>query len=294
MALLRIVLLLLFTASWVFPQTAPVRLKVAAVQFRSSFDVTDNRRRIVETLEHLAGQGVNVAVFPECALTGYQTDVMPVGSEDVAAAEEEIRQTCRNRRIATVLGSIYRVNGRAYDTAVVFDSRGELVERYGKVMLAGEKWATPGNHIAFFELEGVPSTVIICHDERYPELVRLPALQGARLVYYISSESGMAEEWKLAPYRAQLMARAVENGVYIVAANTPGNVKDNTGSHGQSRIIQSDGNVLKEASIYGDDILVETLEIKPGGLSRPLEGLMADWWRQGVGWMLANRARKLD
>jgi len=161
-------------------------------------------------------------------------------------------------------------------------------------MLAGEKWATPGNHIAFFELEGVPSTVIICHDGCYPELVRLPALQGARLVYYIGSESGMSEEWKLAPYRAQLMARAVENGVYIVAANTPGNVKDNTGSHGQSRIIHSDGNVLKEASIYGDDTLVETLEIKPGGLSRPLEGLMADWWRQGVGWMLANRARKLD
>jgi len=294
MALLRVVFVLLATASLAFPQTAAVRLKLAAVQFRSSFDVADNRQRIVEALERLAEQGVNVAAFPECALTGYQTEVMPAHPEDVAAAEEAIRATCRRRKIAAVLGSIYRVNGRTYDTAVVFDSRGELVERYGKVILAGEKWATPGNHIAFFELEGVPSTVIICHDERYPELVRLPALQGARLVYYISSESGMTEEWKLGPYRAQLMARAVENGVYIVAANTPGNVKDNTGSHGQSRIIQSDGNVLKEASIYGDDVLVETLEIKPGGLSRPLEGLMADWWRQGVGWMLANRARKLD
>ena len=60
-------------------------------------------------------------------------------------------------------------------------------------MLAGEKWATPGNHIAFFELEGVPSTVIICHDERYPELVRLPAIQVVRVVYY-SCESAMAEE----------------------------------------------------------------------------------------------------
>ena len=151
-----------------------------------------------------------------------------------------------------MVGSIYRVNGRTYDTAVVFDSRGELVERYGKVMLAGEKWATPGNHIAFFELEGVPSTVIICHDERYPELVRLPAIQGVRVVYYISCESAMAEEGKLAPYRAQLMARAVENTVYIVAANAPGNVKDNSGSHGQSRIIQDDGNILKEASFYGE------------------------------------------
>ncbi len=291
--MLRLSLLLLMVSP-AMPQTVPVKLKVAAVQFRSSFDVADNRRRIVEALERLAEGGVNVAAFPECALTGYQMDAMTPSAEEVAAAEEQIRQTCRNRKIAAVVGSIYKVNGRTYDTAVVIDSRGELLERYGKVMLAGEKWATPGNHIAFFELEGVPSTVIICHDERYPELVRLPAIAGARVVYYISSESGMAEEWKLAPYRAQLMARAVENTVYIIAANAPGNVKDNTGSHGQSRIIQSDGNVLKEASFYDDDVLIETLDIKPGRLARPLEGLMADWWRQGFGWMLANRARKLE
>lgn len=278
------------------PQTTSVKLKVAAVQFRSSFDVADNQRRIVQMLECLAKQGVNVAAFPECALTGYREEVMTVGAEEVAAAEEEIRQTCRNRKIAAVVGSIYKINGRAYDTAVVFDSKGELLERYGKLMLAGELWATPGNHLAFFELEGVPSTVIICHDERYPELVRLPAIHGVRVVYYISSESGMAEESKLAPYRAQLMARAVENTLYIVAANTPGNVKNNTGSHGQSRIIQDDGNILKEASIYGDDILIEDLDIKikPERLSHPLEGPMADWWRQGLNWMLANRTRKLD
>lgn len=41
-----------------------------------------------------------------------------------------------------------------FSTAAIFDSRGELVERYGKLMLAGEKWATPGNHIVFFELRG--------------------------------------------------------------------------------------------------------------------------------------------
>jgi predicted amidohydrolase len=278
-------------------QTGPVKLNVAAVQFRSSFDVQENRRRIVETLERLAKQGVNVAAFPECALTGYREDAMTARAEEVMAAEKEIRATCRSHKIAAVVGSIYRINGHTYDTAVVFDSRGELRERYGKVMLAGEKWATPGNHVAFFELEGVPSTVIICHDERYPELVRLPALCGARVVYYISCESGMAEELKLAPYRAQMMARAAENTVYVIAANAPANSKDNSGSHGQSRIIRDDGNILKEASIFGDEVLVEGLEIKlkPDRLfTPPPEGVMAGWWQQGMAWMLANRTRKLD
>ena len=86
------------------------------------------------------------------------------------AAEKQLAQTCRTSKIAAVIGSVYKVNGHVYDTAVVFNSRGELVERYGKVYLAGEKWATPGNHIAYFDLEGIPSSVMICHDERYPDL----------------------------------------------------------------------------------------------------------------------------
>lgn len=295
-SLLRLFLpVLMVSSAWA---RAPViKLKVAAVQFRSSLDVSDNRRHIIEILEHLAEQGVNVAVFPEYALTGYKIGMAQARTEDVVASEERIRLTCQRHRIAAVIGSIYRIRGRTYNTAAVFDSRGNLVERYGKMMLdPSEKWFTPGNHIAYFELEGLPSTVIICHDERYPELVRLPAIRGARMVYYISDESGMGAEKKLLPYRAQMMARAVENTVYVVAANAPASLKNDSGSHGQSRIIQDDGNILKEASFYGEDILVESLEVElePERLAHPLQGVLSDWWRQGVQWMLTNRDRKLD
>ncbi len=271
----------------------PVSLKVAAVQFRSGFRLDDNRNRILAFLEQLARQQVQVAVFPECALTGYDKDAAPAAAPgEIVAAEDQIRSACRRLGIAAVLGSVYKTAERTYNTAVVFNSRGELVERYAKLMLAGEKWATPGNHIALFELEGVPSGLIICHDERYPELVRLPALAGARLIYYVSHESGLKEESKLEPYRAQLMARAVENQVFIVAANAPANF-DLTGSHGQSRILNEDGNVLREASFFGEDVLIETLRIRPRRLERPLTGLMGRWWRQGLERMLALRGSPL-
>lgn len=282
--------LMMVAAAW--GQTA---VKVAAVQFRSSFDLEDNRARMAAALEKLADDKVQVAVFPECALTGYHKKaVMEADGKQVLQAEESLRRVCERRRIAAVIGSVYKVNGKTFNTAVVFDSKGGLVERYAKVMLAGEPWATPGNHIAYFDLDGVPSTVIICHDERYPELVRLPALAGARVAYYISHESGMRNEAKLAGYRAQIMARAVENGVAIVASNAPGNVADNSGSHGQSRIVASDGNVVKEASYYGEDVLVETITVKPGKLERPLTGLMGTWWKTGVEEMMRNRGRALE
>jgi len=278
-------------------QTLSREFKVAAVQFRSSFALNENSKRIGEFLSRLAAQGVQVAVFPECALTGYyQGSVMPIPESEIAAAEERLQQICRNRRIAAIFGSVYKVNGHAYDTAVVFDSRGKLIERYGKFYLAGEKWAVPGNHIAYFELEGVPSTVIICHDERHPELVRLPAMGGARILYYISLESSLKQELKIGPYRAQMMARAVENGMFVVAANAPAN-QDLTGSHGQSRIIASDGNVLSEATIFGEDVLISTLTLEAGKPEWPLESLaspLGDWWRSGVEWMTKNRHRQLE
>jgi predicted amidohydrolase len=277
-----------------FAQSPGVHLKVAAVQFRSSSNVADNTTRIVQAIERLAAEGVNVAVFPECALTGYDKASVTATAEELLAGEERVRQTCAGHKIAAVVGTPYKVNGRTYNAAVIFNSAGELVERYAKVQLAGEAWATPGNHLAYFELEGVPSTVIVCHDERYPELIRLPAMQGARVVYYISHESGMKEEAKLVPYRAQMMARAVENQVFVVAANAPAN-PDLSGSHGQSRIIASDGNVLREASFFREETLIETLAIKPGRLQRPLErGPMAAWWREGLDWMMKNRNRKLE
>ncbi|MCU1263152.1 MAG: Nitrilase/cyanide hydratase and apolipoprotein N-acyltransferase, partial [Bryobacterales bacterium] len=127
-----------------------------------------------------------------------------------------------------------------------------------------------------------------------PEMVRLPAIQGARIVFYISHESGLREESKVAPYRAQLMARAVENGVFIVSANAPASPKDLSGSHGQSRIVNPDGNVVKEATFFGDEILTETLTVKRGNLQRPLDELMGDWWKHGVELMLKNCHRVLD
>jgi len=270
------------------------KLKVAAVQLRSTFEIQRNCDRITAHLKRLAGEGVQVAVFPECALTGYDTRAtFAPSTAEVQAAEKQIQNTCREEKIGAIVGSVYRVNGHLYDTAVVFDSHGEIVERYGKLHLAGEKWATPGNHLAFFELEGIPSSVMICHDERYPELVRLPAIEGARIMYYISSESGLRHEKKLAPYRAQVMARAVENGVFIVQANAPAN-PDLSGSHGQSRIVAVDGNVLNEASFFGEDILVNTLPIKKGNLQRPLEDFLGQWWKEGVDSLMSNRHRQLD
>ena len=144
-----------------------------------------------------------------------------------------------------------------------------IIERYHKVQLA-ETWPAEGDHLSVFPIDGVRCSIIICHDERYPELVRLPVLAGARVIFYISHESGIRSEQKIDPYRAQIQARAVENTVYVVHANAPAN-NDLTGSHGQSRIVAPDGRIIHEASMFEEEVVTATLD-----LSRATGGMRAE------------------
>lgn len=264
---------------------SPSTLVVAAVQLRSTRDRQQNLQQIRVRLAECADRGVQVAAFPECALTGYFADaIQATTAGELSEAESLLAAACRELGIAAVIGSPWREGDRLYNSALVIDETGRVVERYHKVQLA-ESWPVGGEHLSVFRLHGVPCSVIICHDERYPELVRLPVLAGARVVFYVSHESPVTQETKLGPYRAQIQARAVENGVFIVHANAPAN-PDNSGSHGQSRLIAPDGNILQEAGMFTEEVLTARFELRQATAGNALRSLtrgpLGDWYRQGV------------
>jgi len=261
-----VLLICLFTANWASPifsaetNRLPV-LRVAAVQFRSSRNLAQNVRGISEAIRRAAKEQARVVVFPECALTGYsEAAITNTSATDLQKAEKELVRSCREAEVFAVVGSPTRDGGRLYNSALVISPDRGVIERYHKIHLA-ERWSSPGDHLSVFAIDGVPCSIIICHDERYPELVRAPVLAGARVIFYISHESGLSEPKKIEPYRAQIQARAVENSVFVVHANAPSN-PDKSGSHGQSRIIAPDGNLIKEASIRDEEIIYATLELK--------------------------------
>ncbi len=115
--------------------------------------------------------------------------------------------------------------------------------------------------------------------------MRLPVLAGSRCVFYLSHESGVTQESKLNPYRAQIQARAVENNVFIAHANAPAN-PDASGSHGQSRLIAPDGNILEEAGMFDEAILVADFEIRQATARNALNsihrGPLGEWWNNAV------------
>jgi predicted amidohydrolase len=267
------------------PLPLPTTLRVAAVQMRSTRELAANIQHTRELLQKCAKDGVHVAVFPECSVSGYFDDVVvKLTADQLAEAEKQVAEACKEFSIAAVVGMPWRDGDKLYNSAIVIDEKGKVIERYHKVQLA-EKWPSWGDHLSVFRLHGVPCSIIICHDERYPELVRLPVLAGARVVFYLSHESPLKQETKLNPYRAQIQARAVENGVFIVHANSPAN-SDASGSHGQSRLIAPDGNILKEAGMFTEETLSATLDLKQATATNAKRsqshGPLAKWYAEGV------------
>jgi len=274
----------------------PSALKVASVQFRSSSNVADNLARIGEHLRRLAREGVRIAAFPECAATSYDASAIEsISHEELQSAEKGLSAACAEAGIYAVVGIPYFEDGARYNGGLAWDPAGACIARYAKIQLAGEKWCQPGRRFVLFEVEGVRCSIIICHDERYPELVRLPVLAGAQVVFYISCESDITAESKIDPYRAQIQARAMENTIYVVHSNAPmgpltivnGKPKGTqAASNGHSRIIRPDGNLLAEATMFGEDVLVAELDLSTATRSLALRSrespLLGAWWEQGL------------
>ncbi|MBI2823746.1 MAG: carbon-nitrogen hydrolase family protein [Planctomycetia bacterium] len=264
----------------------PQKLRVAAVQMRSSRDLAANVAKTCDCIERCARDGARVVVFPECSLTGYFDGgfMKALTAQQLADAERRVATACREHSVYAIVGTPHREGDKLFNSAVVIDPRGRVIERYHKLQLA-ESWPDEGDHLVVFKVDGVPCSIIVCHDERYPELVRLPVLAGARVIFYVSHESDVTKETKIDPYRAQIQARAVENTVYVVQANAPAN-EDTSGSHGQSRVIAPDGRVEKEGSIFGEETVTATLDVDraTGTLARRSveRGPLTDWWRAGV------------
>ncbi len=266
-------------------------LNVAACQILTYPEPARSAEKVCSWLETAARQKVDAILFPEATLCGYTCDPEYWKAADPArfqAAEETVAAAAKKLNIAVILGSAHWESGKVYNSLLAIDRDGSARGRYSKTYRA-EKWPAMGHVLPVWTLAGVKSSFIICHDIRYPELVRLPAIAGAQICYFSSNESGLVEEHKLSAYHAMPVARATENSIFLVMANAPADPKNMLSpsqSHGNSKIIHPDGNVLAEAGYFEERLV--SAEIDPKRATRSMarravdEGtIVSEWLRAG-------------
>jgi predicted amidohydrolase len=238
------------------PRSSMKSMQVACVQLDVQPALADNKQSIIRALVDEAARGTRLVVFAESALTTYDEKIVAaLKQEDIDAALADIAAACKRADVYAAVGSAYRENGKWYNGAFVFGPAGKTVKRYAKVHNVSDFYVD-GNELAIFRIDDVPTTIMICHDERYPELFRIPVLAGARVGIYMSLES--KTEKKRDNYRCQIIARAVENQMAVIQCNA-GEGGPDEGSHGHSRIITHEGRVLAEADDKAGTVIRATI-----------------------------------
>jgi predicted amidohydrolase len=256
-------------------------LQVFCVQTHWARSLERNLERTVHYIGMAAGEGSRVVLFPEANLTGYYfPDVVGLDPKEV---ERAIERTCRAAAEAgvwAIVGALKKTPDRYLNLAHVISPEGAVVYEYAKVHMAGQDEKTycrGGDKLALFEIDGIPSTLVICRDGRHPELFRIPAMAGAKILFHPSCSSDEIEAvvWKRISGRAQQPAGPT-TGIFHCVANTVGQSPDGRQtSSGQSFIREPSGLPLAEAGYYQEEMITAVLDLDRADRGTALDSLQA-------------------
>jgi len=231
-------------------------MRVAAAQLNS----TDDRTRNLATAERLvraaAADGAELVALPE------KWNLLAGGEALLAAAEpldgpslEAARGWARELGIHLLAGSICeRGEEAAFNTSVLIGPDGSDVAAYRKIHMFDvevggvsyreSEYERAGEEIVTAPVGDLELGLSVCYDLRFPELYRILALRGARLIAVPSAFTLATgrDHWEVL-----LRARAVENQAFVLAPNQYGEAPPHHSSFGRSAIVDPWGTVLATA-----------------------------------------------
>ena len=226
-------------------------VQVALAQHQATPDKAGNLARAVERIEEASRLGCGLIVLPETDQALPQEVIPAQAAEPLDGPYvTRLREAARSHRIAVVSGILETIPGethRASNTAVYIREDGELIGVYRKNHLydafgGGEsKLFVPGTQATnTFDAGWAHVGLMVCYDLRFPEVTRKLALEGAQVV--IAPSAWVAGPLKEEHWMLLTRARALENTVYVLAANMTGGKNS-----GRSVVVDPMGVVIADA-----------------------------------------------
>jgi len=239
-------------------------LRLAVAQLAVGANLEENTPRTIAFLEQAARRGVDLLCFPEMNLTGYAPAVLAAGdlNDRVEAALAELAAAGRRLGLGAIVGHGWWEDGALFNRATVLLPDGRRCY-YDKIHLTEqeEKYFRRGTEALHFPFGERRMGVIICRDQNDPLLARRLREEGAEVLFILSAHYYAPKEarWKLDKNRALPIARAVENTMYVLLANTVGSHLGMV-SLGNSLIVDPDGCVVAAAGESEETLLTLSLE----------------------------------
>jgi 5-aminopentanamidase len=232
-------------------------MKVAAVQMDVKIlEKGNNLDQVLSRLQQAASAGAKLAVFPECALSGYcfvsSKEAEPVVEEVPGPSTERILAAARTLDCTVVVGLLERAGDRIFNAAAVVTPQG-ILGTYRKLHLPclGIDWhaALGDKPFPVFATPHAKIGISICYDCSFPESGRVLKLKGAQILAIPTNWPLGSDSWQHTP-----PVRATENHLYVIACDRVGEERGFRFA-GHSQIVDCNGIKLAEAGEREETIL---------------------------------------
>jgi len=235
-------------------------MHVAAVQLNAGPDFERNLEAADRLVRQAAARGAQLVVLPEkWPALGTDEQQLAVAADRDGPAVTFARELARELGIELLAGSVLErgADGQLRNTSLLIDAAGEVRAAYSKIHMfdvevAGHVYSesaitAPGQEIALCPLaDGTRVGLSVCYDVRFPELYRALAVEGAQL---ITIPAAFTHATTAAHWEILVRARAIENQLFVVAANQVGQHGGGMRSGGRSMIVDPWGEVLADAGV---------------------------------------------
>ncbi len=232
-------------------------MRAAVVQLNSTGEKARNLKAAERLVRAAAADGAQLVALPE------KWNLLAGGEELIDGAEaldgpslSAARAWARELGIFLLAGSVSErgPEGKAFNTSVLIDGSGEDLAVYRKIHMfdvevGGVSYREsaheePGDEIVTASIADTTLGLSVCYDLRFPELFRILAVRGARLLTVPSAFTLATgrDHWEVL-----LRARAIENQAFLLAPNQVGEAPPHFHSYGRSSIIDPWGVVLATA-----------------------------------------------
>ena len=236
------------------------QFNIACLQTSPSPDFQAALDEAISLAEKATAAGADIITLPEyCGglKTAGSTFAPPFETEENHPVLKGLRDFAKNKKKFILIGSI-AISGPAdkiLNRSYIIDDFGNIISRYDKIHLFDIKLSENELYRESSTVHGGETAVIcqtplgcfgqtICYDLRFPHLFRNLSQAGAEILFVPAAFTKKTGE---AHWHVLNRARAIENGVFVVAPCAVGKVEGGGECYGHSLIINPWGEVLADA-----------------------------------------------
>jgi predicted amidohydrolase len=215
------------------------KFRTALVQMKSSVNKEQNLAYSLELINEAAKDKARLICFPEFQMAYSPPEQKPEALHKIAEKMNgnfvsTLSYSAKQNKI-NVIATIYEIsntnnrNHKVFDTAIIINDLGKLKSVYRKVHLYDALGFKESKKLVAGSIIERPTRtsvgnlgLLICYDMRFPEISRILTVNGANIL--ASPSAWVAGVMKQEHWEIMVKARAIENGVYVIAPNQVGNI----------------------------------------------------------------------